>query len=158
MSERTSPLAQRKLWAWLVGLAAMAFWVVALGVGIRGWILTDDSLGIVAHTEGFGRDAMPWMIVASILTLTTASMGIGIAVVRHLAEGSLDGGGGRVSGSATASLSRRPPGSVTSPPPAVAATPGPLSATGTEPRGAGAGTAGAGALDEDQDEPSWANR
>lgn len=155
MSEHTSPFAQRQLWAWLVGLAAVAFWVVALGVGLRGWILTDDSLGIVAHTEGFGRDAMPWMVVASILTLTAASMGVGIAIVRRLADRDLERGRDRVSGSGTASVSRRPPSAVTAPRSEVAATPGSLAATGDEPRGAGAGLSGA---VEDEDEPLWANR
>lgn len=78
---------QRTLWTALVGLAALAFWVVAFGVGWREWILTGPGPGIVAHTSYAGTAAMPWLVVAAILTLTTVVMGVGLAVVRHIVEG-----------------------------------------------------------------------
>ena len=84
---RPSFFAQRKYWVGLLGLVSLAFWVVAAGVGARGWILTGDESGIVAHVMSFGVDAAPWMITAAILTMTTALMGVGLAIVRRIAEG-----------------------------------------------------------------------
>lgn len=93
MAGRPSVFAQRKAWALLVGLAGLAFWVVSIGVGLRAWLMVDDAPyvgdgpGIVAHTDAFGRAAMPWMITGALLLLTAALMGVGTAVVRHLVDG-----------------------------------------------------------------------
>lgn len=74
----------------LVGLAALLFWVVGVGAGLRGWILTEDDWGIVAHAQGFGLEAFVWWIPASVLTLTAVVMAIGTSVVRHLVDGPVD--------------------------------------------------------------------
>lgn len=75
---------QRLLWTGLVGAAALAFWVVGIGAGWRAWILGIDG-GIVAKAQQFGTDAHIWWIPATVLTLTAVMMGLGTAVVRHLA-------------------------------------------------------------------------
>lgn len=87
MSRLGAVLGRRTLWTTLVGLVALAFWVVAFGVGWRAWLLTGPDLGIVAHVDAFGLQAAPWGIVAAILTLTTVVMGVGTAVTRHLVDG-----------------------------------------------------------------------
>jgi hypothetical protein len=87
MSVISSLLSRRTWWTALIGLSALATWVVAFGVGWRAWILTGPDLGIVAHVTAVGVDAAPWMIVAAILTLTTVVMGIGVSLVRHLVDG-----------------------------------------------------------------------
>ncbi len=87
MSVISSLLGRRTWWTALVGLVALATWVVAFGVGWRAWILTGPDFGIVAHVSAAGVDAGPWMIVAAILTLTTVVMGIGVSLVRHLVDG-----------------------------------------------------------------------
>jgi hypothetical protein len=66
--------------------AALAFWIVGLGVGWRAWILTPSTTGIVAHTQAFGADASAFWIPATVLTLTTAVMAIGLSVVSHLVD------------------------------------------------------------------------
>lgn len=89
MAAKTPWWRQRHLWTVLLGLAALAFWVVGLGSGWRGWILTGRNFGIVAHAQGFGVEAYIWWIPASVLTLATVVMAVGVAVVRHLVEGPL---------------------------------------------------------------------
>lgn len=84
MERDQSVFNQRAYWAGAVGIVALAFWIVGVGVGARAWILTDGSRGLVAHVESFGRDATVWFITASVLTMTTVLMAVGIAVVRHL--------------------------------------------------------------------------
>lgn len=86
MSRNGSFLAQRTLWTASVGVAAAAFWVVAVGVGWRAWLMTPDYLGIVGHVDAVGTQAAPWATVAAILTLTTVVMGIGTAITRHLVD------------------------------------------------------------------------
>lgn len=89
MAAKTPWWRQRHLWTVLMGLAALAFWVVGIGAGWRGWILTGRNFGIVAHAQGFGFEAYIWWIPASVLTLATAVMAVGVALVRHLVEGPL---------------------------------------------------------------------
>lgn len=85
--DRTTPIwKQRAVWTGLVGLAALAFWVVGIGAGWRAWILGVDA-GIVAKAQQFGTDAHIWWIPAAILTLTAVTMATGIAIVRQLAGG-----------------------------------------------------------------------
>ena len=76
---------QRQAWTMVMGLAALAFWVVGLGAGWRGWILASDG-GIVHHAQAFGVEANIWWIPATVLTLTTVLMGIGISIIRHLVD------------------------------------------------------------------------
>ncbi len=90
MSVISSLLGRRTWWTALVGLAALATWVVAFGVGWRAWILRGSEVGIVAHVDAVGVAAGPWMIVAAILTLTTVVMGIGVSLVRHLVDGPVE--------------------------------------------------------------------
>lgn len=78
---------QRQIWTILVALVALAFWVVGLGAGWRGWVLTPFDQGIVAHAQGFGVEAYIWWIPATIISLTAVMMAIGISVVRHLVDG-----------------------------------------------------------------------
>jgi hypothetical protein len=87
MAKGRSVVAERRIWVLLVGLVALAFWVVALGVGLRAWFVLGPQPGLVGHVSAFGDAAAPWMIVASVLTLTTALLGIGHAIVRHLVDG-----------------------------------------------------------------------
>lgn len=87
MSAAASPFARRNWWTALVGMSALATWVVAFGVGWRAWILRGPDVGVVAHVDAAGAAAAPWMIVAAVLTLTTVVMGIGVALVRHLVDG-----------------------------------------------------------------------
>ena len=77
---------QRRLWTAAMALAALAFWVVGLGAGMRGWILAPNDGGIVAHAQSFGEDAYIWWIPATVLTLTAVMMAMGTAIVRHLVE------------------------------------------------------------------------
>lgn len=85
---RTTPFwKQRQMWTIIVGLVALAFWVVGVGAGWRGWVLTPWDQGIVAHAQGFGVEAYIWWIPATVISLTAVVMAIGIAVVRHLVEG-----------------------------------------------------------------------
>lgn len=86
MSRQGVVLGRRTLWTGLVGLAALSFWVVAIGVGWRAWLLTGPDFGIVGHVDAFGQQAAPWGIVAAILTLTTAVMGVGTALTRHVVD------------------------------------------------------------------------
>jgi hypothetical protein len=86
MSRNGSFLAQRTLWTAIVGLAAAAFWVVAVGVGWRAWLMAPPNLGIVGHVDAVGVQAASWATVAAILTLTTVVMGIGTAITRHLVD------------------------------------------------------------------------
>jgi hypothetical protein len=90
MSRGTSFLTRRTWWVAAVALVALAFWVVAFGVGWRAWILTGPRPGIVAHTAEAGLAAAPWMTVAATLTLMTAVMGVGLALVRHLVDGPVE--------------------------------------------------------------------
>jgi hypothetical protein len=90
MARGRSVLLQRRLWTALVALAALAFWVAGTGVGWRAWILTGPRPGIVAHTEAFGLAAAPWWIVASVLSLMTVVMGIGVSLTRHLVDGKVE--------------------------------------------------------------------
>lgn len=90
MSVISSLLSRRTWWTALIGLAALATWVVAFGVGWRAWILTGSQFGIVAHVAAVGVDAGPWMTVAALLTLTTVVMGIGVSLVRHLVDGPVE--------------------------------------------------------------------
>ncbi len=85
-----TPLLQRRVWIAAMGIAAIAFWIVGLGVGWRAWILAPPTTGIVAHSLAFGADAAVFWIPASVLTLTTAVMAIGLSVVRHLVDGRVD--------------------------------------------------------------------
>lgn len=87
MSGVMSLLGRRTLWTAAMGVLALAFWVVAFGVGWRAWLLTGPDLGIVAHVDAFGLQAAPWGIVAATLTLTTVVMGVGTAITRHLVDG-----------------------------------------------------------------------
>lgn len=70
--------------SYLVGVAALAFWVVGMAAGIRGWILTEDDVGIVAHSQGFGNLAFVWWVPAAILTLTMAAAAIASPFLRRL--------------------------------------------------------------------------
>lgn len=90
MSGRTSLVAQRRVWTIAVGLLSAAFWIVALGVGLRAWLVLGSRPGIVGHATEFGQKAAPYMITASVLTATTAIMGVGAAVVRHLVDGPVE--------------------------------------------------------------------
>lgn len=87
MARRQSVLAQRTLWIGGVALVAAAFWIVALGVGLRAWLTLGATQGIVGHAGAFGDAAAPYMITASVLTLTMAVLGVGLALVRHLVDG-----------------------------------------------------------------------
>lgn len=87
MADPMSLWKSRTLWVALVGFAALGFWVVGLGAGMRGWILTDGERGIVAHAQGFGEMAFIWWTPATIITLTTVVMALGISLVRHLVDG-----------------------------------------------------------------------
>lgn len=78
---------ERTVWTMLVGLVAAAFWIVGFGAGWRGWILAPTERGLVAHAQSFGVEAAIWWVPASVLTLTTALLAIGVAVMRHLTEG-----------------------------------------------------------------------
>lgn len=78
---------QRPLWTVVVALAALAFWVAGIASGWRGWILSANDGGVVAHAQAFGDTAFVWWIPASVLTLTAVVMGIGTALVRHLVDG-----------------------------------------------------------------------
>lgn len=78
---------QRQIWTILVALVALAFWVVGLGAGWRGWVLTPFDQGIVAHAQGFGVEAFIWWVPATIISLTAVIMAIGVSVVRHLVQG-----------------------------------------------------------------------
>lgn len=90
MSNTTPLWKRRQLWTIVMGLAALAFWVVGIGAGARGWILSADSGGIVSHAQGFGTAAYVWWIPASVLTLTTVVMAIGLSIVRHLVDGPVE--------------------------------------------------------------------
>jgi hypothetical protein len=90
MTSATSFFARRTWWTALVGLVALAAWVVAFGVGWRAWILAGSKAGIVAHVDAAGVAAGPWMILAALLTLTAVVMAVGIAVVRHLVDGPVE--------------------------------------------------------------------
>lgn len=79
--------SQRWLWTAAVGVVAAVFWIAALGVGLRGWLTLGPRPGLVGHVTEFGERAAPYMITASVLTLTTALMGVGTALVRHLVDG-----------------------------------------------------------------------
>lgn len=83
---RTPIWKQPQLWTAVMGLAALAFWIVGLGAGLRGWILEDDDLGIVAHAQAFGVEASAWWTPATVLTMTTVMMALGTAIIRHLAR------------------------------------------------------------------------
>ena len=84
----SAPLwAQRRLWTTALGVLAAAFWIVALGVGLRGWLTLGPQPGIVGHATEFGQQAAPYMVTAAILTMTTAVLGVGTALVRHLVDG-----------------------------------------------------------------------
>lgn len=86
--ETTTPFwKRRQLWAVLVGVVALAFWLVGLGAGLRGWMLTEDDRGIVAHAQGFGDMANVWWIPATIITLTAVIMALGTSIVRHIVDG-----------------------------------------------------------------------
>ncbi len=87
MAESAPIWKQRQLWTGVMALAALAFWVVGLGAGWRGWILGPNEGGIVAHAQAFGFEAYIWWIPATVLTLTTVLMAIGISIVRHLVDG-----------------------------------------------------------------------
>lgn len=87
MSGAPSVVARRNWWTALVGLGALATWIVAIGVGARAWILEREPVGIVAHVDAVGASAGPWMTLAAILTLTTVVMGLGVSLVRHLVDG-----------------------------------------------------------------------
>jgi len=86
MERRTPIWLQRQVWTSVVALAALAFWVVGVGAGWRGWVLTPSGRGIVGHAQGFGAEAYIWWVPATVLTLTTVLMTIGISVVRHLVD------------------------------------------------------------------------
>lgn len=85
MARSTPWWKQRHIWTAIVALAALAFWVVGLGAGWRGWVLTPFDQGIVAHAQGFGVEAYIWWVPATIITLTAVVMAVGVSVVRHLA-------------------------------------------------------------------------
>lgn len=86
--ETSTPFLKRRLvWAAVVGLGALAFWVVGLGTGMRGWILSDDARGIVAHAQAFGEQAYIWWIPATVIGLTAVVMASGASIVRHLVDG-----------------------------------------------------------------------
>lgn len=78
---------QRQVWVAVVALAAIAFWVVGLGAGWRGWILTPTDTGIVAHAQGFGQEAFIWWMPATVISLTAVVMAVGVSIVRHLIDG-----------------------------------------------------------------------
>lgn len=89
--ERSTPFwRQRLIWTGVMAAAALAFWIVGLGAGMRGWILSANAGGIVSHAQGFGEDAYIWWIPACILTLTAVVMAIGISIVRHLVDGPVE--------------------------------------------------------------------
>ena len=90
MASRTPIWKQRQLLTVVMALAALAFWVVGLGAGWRGWILAPNDGGIVAHAQAFGFEAYIWWIPATVLTLTTMLMAIGIAIIRHLVDGPVE--------------------------------------------------------------------
>lgn len=80
---RTNPL-HHQFWTVLLALAAVAFWVVGVGAGWRGWLLVDDDgvgRGIVAHAQAFGIEAAVWWIPAAVLTLTTWVVSFGVVLV-----------------------------------------------------------------------------
>lgn len=81
------------MWVASVGLVALAFWVVGLGTGMRGWILAENDRGIVAHAQAFGEMAYVWWTPATVITLIAAVMGVGTTIVRHLADGPVEMGG-----------------------------------------------------------------
>lgn len=87
---RRSVLMQRTLWTVPIALVAIAFWVVGIGVGWRAWLMIGPDLGIVGHTDAFGRSASMWFIVAAILTLTTVVMGVGVAILRHVVDATVE--------------------------------------------------------------------
>lgn len=80
-------LLHHRFWTLVVFLAAIAFWVVGIGAGWRGWLLVDNdgvSRGIVAHAQAFGVEAYVWWIPAAVLTLTTWVVSFGVAHIDHL--------------------------------------------------------------------------
>lgn len=82
-----TPVASRRtIWTWVVASAAALFWVVGIGCGWRGVLLLEGQTGIVGKAQAFGDAAAVWWVPASVLTLTVAAMGIGIAIVRHLVD------------------------------------------------------------------------
>lgn len=79
-------LLHHRFWTPVVFLAAVAFWVVGIGAGWRGWLLVDNHTvgrGIVAHAQAFGVEAYVWWIPAAVLTLTTWVVSFGVALVDH---------------------------------------------------------------------------
>ena len=67
-------------------LVSLGFWVVGLGTGLRGWLLTDSDLGIVAHAQGFGDLAFVWWVPASILLLVGVVMALGTSLLARMVD------------------------------------------------------------------------
>lgn len=82
-----SSFARQALSVWCVGLVSFGFWLAGFGCGWRGVLLTDPDRGVVAKAQGFGDAAFVWWIPASVLTGVFALLGVGLAVLRCLADG-----------------------------------------------------------------------
>lgn len=78
---------RRHIWTGLVAAGALAFWIVGVGAGLRGWLLLDDvdpTRGLVAHAQAFGTEAAVWWVPAAILTVGAIITAFGVAFLHRL--------------------------------------------------------------------------